>query len=372
LILALILLISLAQEAHSEAPPDFSDLEDTGQPTTSDGKPLDIIKVGGLTMPGRVVRLHPTGIEMETTFGEGTVKIFYAKIEFLYTHHTFKVLYGRDSLSEGRILGLEGGVLIVGEDRETAVRIPVEEITGGVSLEQYEKSRLTRLRTDWRHWSANLDLGFNFETGAINKDKIRFGFGVERALVPTRILLDLDYAFETQQAEGEEELKTKDELHGSVRYFHDITRRISAFGAFSGEFDIPRQIKLRIYPAVGLAFDWVRSEKGFFQPMIGIAYVYEEFTGDLIRNNDYPALLLGFGGEVALPFGSSLGGTVIYLPGLEDPDDNWLFRSDFWLTIPVWDPLALKFVVRDVYDNNPAPNVGNNKFITTMGMTLEF
>ena len=62
----------------------------------------------------------------------------------------------------------------------------------------------------------------------------------------------------------------------------------------------------------------------------------------------------------------------MYLPGLQKPDENWLFRWDLWLTVPVWDPLALKLVMRDVFDNNPAPNVGNNKFVTTMGMTLEF
>jgi hypothetical protein len=129
---------------------------------------------------------------------------------------------------------------------------------------------------------------------------------------------------------------------------------------------------VRIYPAIGLAYDWVRSEKGVFQPMFGFAYVYEEFTVDSIGKNDYAALLIGFEGEVALPYDSSLGGSIIYLPGLQKPDENWLFRWDLWLTIPVWDPLALKFVVRDVFDNNPAPNVGNNKFVTTMGMTLEF
>ena len=54
------------------------------------------------------------------------------------------------------------------------------------------------------------------------------------------------------------------------------------------------------------------------------------------------------------------------------PWDDYLFRWEANLTIPLVDPLALRLRITDVNDNNPSPDVGNNKFTTTLGLALRF
>ncbi len=67
-----------------------------------------------------------------------------------------------------------------------------------------------------------------------------------------------------------------------------------------------------------------------------------------------------------------LDGRVLYYPGIPNPRDDWLFRTEANLTIPLVDPLALRFRINQVNDNNPSPDVGSNKWTTTLGLAVRF
>jgi hypothetical protein len=60
------------------------------------------------------------------------------------------------------------------------------------------------------------------------------------------------------------------------------------------------------------------------------------------------------------------------MPGLNDPGEERLFRFDFDFKLPIVDPVALLFRVTNVNDNNPDPEVGDNKFTTFMALSLDF
>jgi len=67
-----------------------------------------------------------------------------------------------------------------------------------------------------------------------------------------------------------------------------------------------------------------------------------------------------------------LDGRLLYYPGIPNPRDEWLFRWEANLTIPLVDPLALRFRINQVNDNNPSPDVGSNKWTTTLGLAVRF
>jgi hypothetical protein len=67
-----------------------------------------------------------------------------------------------------------------------------------------------------------------------------------------------------------------------------------------------------------------------------------------------------------------LSGNLLYMPGLENPDEEWLFRFDFDVKLPLVEPVSLLFRVTNVNDNNPAPEIGDNKFKTLLALSLDF
>ena len=142
------------------------------------------------------------------------------------------------------------------------------------------------------------------------------------------------------------------------------------FGLIGAERDLPRGVKIRTYPALGIGYRLLDSEQYFLQPFFGFGMIYEDFVA--FGDNTYASALLGIEGSLALPFGSEARGSIQYWPGLVDASRNWLFRWNFSYTVPIWDPLAFKIRFTHIADNNPVPEVGNNKFTTVLGISFVF
>ena len=59
-----------------------------------------------------------------------------------------------------------------------------------------------------------------------------------------------------------------------------------------------------------------------------------------------------------------IDGFMIYYPSLEDPHEDWIFRSNLNFTVPLFDFLSIKLAFNLINDSNPNPDVGNNKTTT--------
>ena len=334
---------------------------------------VDVIRVHGDLLHGYVVSLTPTGLDFSTSYGAGTISIPYADVQEISTRDQMRILYGETDEAKGRILGIENRALLVGDAHpDAALRVPVDQIRAGVSEAAWSASLMTRMRTRYRFWSANFDLGLDFEQGAVDKRKIRFGLAVERNKAPMRYALRFDYAFDTQQQGTEPKSTTKDEFLGTLQAEYTFYRRVFGFVGGGGERDVPRNINIRAYPLAGLGYNLVETPSGWlWQVLGGFGWVYEDFAL-AIGSNDYAAAVIATELRAPLWGGSEAKFGIFYMPGITTADENWLFRTRFDLTVPIYDPLAIKLTITDTADNNPTPEVGNNKFTTLLGFSIVF
>ncbi len=338
----------------------------------AEDQPGDEVTFGGQTLQGRILRLGPNGIEFEPIHAKGKLTIQYEKIEEIVTQDAFIIFYGaEDTMVRGRLLGVEEGRLMIGSDRASVQRIPINEIIAGISLEDYDGSFWKRQRIKYRHWRASLALGLSFEDGAIDKRKITPFLRIERLKKPTRYVLNLRYAFEDQKrADDKSFVTTKDEFVGFIYGEYDVTDRFFVFGRPAMDWDTPRDIDLRVYPAAGVGYRLFQKEQNFIQFPVGLGYVYENFDG--FGTNSYLSWYIGLGGRYDFGKGIYLDVDLLYMPSIAPFADDWLFRSFLDFTVPLFDPLALKLRLTNVNDDNPSPGVGNNKFEATMALSLEF
>jgi hypothetical protein len=103
----------------------------------------------------------------------------------------------------------------------------------------------------------------SFEESAIDKRKISPLLRIERLKKPTRYVLDLRYAFEDEKkADQTSFLTTKNEFVGFLLGEYDFTDHIFAFSQPAMDWDTPRDIKLRVYPAVGGGYRLFQKELG--------------------------------------------------------------------------------------------------------------
>ena len=333
----------------------------------------DEITVKGQTLRGKIRRMGDQTVEFETIYGEGTLRIPLEDIEDVRTGEPFRVYFGeRDETTGGRLLGVHDGLLVVGDDPDDAITVDIAEIRFGVSQPEYEASFMNRLRSDFRHWDVELETSLNFEDGAVDKQKLRFGGRVERRRDPLRLLLRTTYALDRQKERDQPRRTTKDEFSGVLRAEYTVWKKLFVFGLMGGEFDRPRRVEARLFPTGGLGYRLFDSERAKLSPRLGFGWVLEEFRGadNNDDNNDYASAYLGLEGSYEFAGGALIRGEAAYWPGLEK--DDWLFRSELSLTVPVWDPISLRASMININDNNPTPDTGNNKFETLIGVVLSF
>jgi hypothetical protein len=340
--------------------------------TPAEDQPGDEVTFGGQTLQGRTHRLRPNGIEFEPIHAKGKLTIQYEKIEKIVTRDAFIIFYGaEDTMVRGRLLGVEEGRLLIGADRVSAQRIPINEIITGISVEDYDGSFWKRQRIKYRHWRASLALGLKFEEGAVDKRKIEPFLRIERLKKPTRYVLNLRYAFEEQKKGDDQSFATtKNEFVGFMLGEYDFTERFFVFGRPAMDWDTPRDIDLRLYPAAGVGYRLFQKEQNFIQFPVGLGYVYENFDG--FGTNSYLSWFIGLGGGYDFGKGIYLDVDLLYMPSIAPFADDWLFRGFLDFTVPLFDPIALKLLLANVNDDNPSPDVGNNKFTATMALSVEF
>lgn len=329
----------------------------------------DRVNVKGQRLEGKIVVLDAGGIDFGTSFGRGIIKIEYPDIVQMTTSRPFRIYYGKDEVEQGVLKGIENGSLILERPDGDRVLIQQKKIITGLSVAEYEASNLKRMRTDFRHWKAGFTFGWEYEETTIDKNKIEFGVDLKRRKKPTRVVFKFDYAYEIQSSEGTDVI-SKDEMSTFLLGEYDRDEKWFFFARPAMDIDKPRLIDRRYYPAVGMGFRFYEDRKHLLQIPFGIGYVDETFIG--YEGNSYTALYIGFEGAYTFPRGITATGNLLYMPELSSPDEEWLLRLNFDLKMPIVDPVALLIRVTNVNDNNPAPNVGNNKLTTLMAISLDF
>src|SRR5262245_5018913 len=86
----------------------------------------DTIVVDGKEMSGKVVKVTPKGLDVETTYGKGNVLVPYDKITTLHTDEPFVVITGDEGKIIGQLVGVKDGNLLVGADEASAHAVPVD------------------------------------------------------------------------------------------------------------------------------------------------------------------------------------------------------------------------------------------------------
>jgi len=330
----------------------------------------DEVIVKGVKLQGHVISFSEKSIKFETVYGKGEIEIAYADIEGFTTQNSFRFIEHDGDSIRGRVAQVSTRDLVVANKNGEVKLIKPADLERVIPDLTTESSLTDKMRHRFPYTTVKFDLGWNLETGAANTIELSGGLNIERRKAPTRYVLDIRAGYEYDQKEGEPKTVTKDEYRASLIGEYDLNGPKYAFFFPAAERDATRNILLRAYPAIGMGYRLAETGKLRFQVQAGIAYVYEEFID--YPNNEYFALHVGF--EGGYDFTNNYGVTwkTYYYPGLEDYTKNWLFRTEMAFAAKITQTLSLNLRLTDTLDNTPAPEVGDNKFTTTLSLLFTF
>jgi len=346
---------------------------------------IDTVVVKGSVLQGKIDQLTSEYISFKLIYGEGSIRINYSDIESLSTEHEYHIYFdGKET--QGYITEIQDHAFLKVQHGKVEELITIAKVDRFVVSENEDSSFENRLRNTFPYWSGNMDAGVEYESGSNTKNKLKVAGHVERKRGDYKTILDVTYAYETTQTVDTAKVLNKHELYTFLEQDYRFAKNEFVFVELGYDFDVPRYVDNRLYPAGGYGYRMQAAKKRWVQFKVGGGYVYENFLGNTDTDlnitrpnstNHYVAALFGVEAEYEIEDliiinRVLLGANFFYMPGIKDLKENWLLRYSITASIPLSKALSLKMVSREITDSNPAPEVGNNKFTFDLYLSLRF
>lgn len=334
------------------------------------------LTVSGDTLHGTVVGASADNLLFQTIYAEEVLTIPWALVENLTSDATFQVLHGDTGEVHGRVIGIDKGDVLIGDSPESAAPVPVSTLVGlyePVPGDEGKAELVESLRSDWRHWSGNIDLNWGLTRSTVDGDALGLAMGLVRRRAATRLFFNtrLNQATQTEATDaGDEETVTADEYFARARGEYDVRERLFVYLAGDGLYDGVQRLSLRSVASTGFGYrlyDLPEKSLSFYG---GPAWQYERFFGG--DTNDSAAVTLGMQGEVDLPYAARFSLRSEYLSAFEALDEDYLLRTEAALAVPLFSSVSLKAALQHIYDNTPADGTKSSSLISNLGLSLGF
>ena len=296
----------------------------------------------GTVLHGKVTALSGAGITFEPEYGKGELAIKWEDIESLQAEAPFQILYGDNQEVDGPLRGFSAGKLAVG-----ATTVDAATIYSGVPIGAAGLSFNDRMRSAWRYWNGNFDLGVNVQQSTTDTTGFSVGFGTVRTKDPTKLTLAASYRYGTEKRQGQPKSTTQDQLLGLIREDYSFTPRIYGFASGDAMYDGIQRLSIRGVPKVGVGYVFWQEQlddgrRNFLQGEVGPSWVYERYFGGMHR--DYYAIAFGALAGYYLPYGTHFDWRLDYLPAVDNFTTDYLLRTEAGLTAPL-----ISFAQREVH-----------------------
>ena len=199
-------------------------------------------------------------------------------------------------------------------------------------------------------WTSTLEAGGVFKEGNTNSLDGKGRFDVKRKT--SSDLLEFFLAADYSETEN---IRTRNEYRGGVRYENSARERWYWYSRLGMEYDEFENLDLRSTAAAGFGHYWIKKPEHEFKTGIGFGYRHESFTSGLTKNSAVIDLGLDYRIDVApwLQFTHAL----VYSPDIQDTADYRL-DLDTAVILPFENEnLKLKVGMRNEYNSAPQPGI---------------
>ena len=337
----------------------------------------DTIVVHGMVLHGKVVDFGPERLSFKLNYANGVNHIKYSDIDSIYTKYNYHISYKRIDI-EGKVVGIEDNEYLKIIDSDGHQRtVKIADIDNFVMSVRDDDSLENRIRNRFPYTKGTFSVGFEKENGNSKKNKIDILINTRYKKAESELLFYLDYAYETTQTEDTPQVQNKDELSSFLTYKYHVTNNAFYYTTLLAEYDKPRHINSEFVPSAGYGYRFKYGKSKWIEPSIGLGYASVDYTDSIYRDRYFSVMALNLFGKYQMddiPVIRTLitDGFVLYYPGIESANEDWIMRGNLNFTVPLFDFFAVKLSFDFINDSNPDPEVGNNKTTTKLLFGVDF
>jgi putative salt-induced outer membrane protein YdiY len=215
-------------------------------------------------------------------------------------------------------------------------------------------------------WTGGGSFGFALARGNSETTNLALGFDALRKTSKDAWIVDAASIYST---DAKTNTTSANSFQGSIRYDHNLTKRVFAYGIFAGGYDTLQSLNYRILPGGGLGFHAIASERTTLDLLGGFGYTRESYYTGLTRN----LITATLGDEFAYKItkNTSFTQNLYYLPALNDTS-IYRVTGNVGLATKLNGWLTSNLNFNDRY--NSAPVLGNKKndVLFTAGLGFTF
>jgi len=343
-----------------------------------DAKIKDRIVVHGMVLYGKVIDIGQDKLSFRLLYSTGISRFAYKDIDAISTQYSYHISFKRMDIV-GKIEGIEDNkeYLKVREGKDLRT-VKISDIDNLVISVNDDPSLENIIRNKIPHISGNINFGLERETGSNQKNTTNALLNLTYKQAEHEMMLYVDYEFETTETATTPKVENKDELVGIVTYKNHFRNDLYWFGSLWANYDRPRQIQNRVAPAAGLGYRFKFKKERWIEPALGLAYVRSRYVDEMLYpEKKFAAAAIALSGKFQaddfLYMNSVIfDGFLMYYPSITNLAEDWIFRANAGITIPLFEFFSVKFLYTLSNDSNPDPTVGNNKSTTKLLFGFDF
>ena len=217
-------------------------------------------------------------------------------------------------------------------------------------------------------WSGGGNFGLALARGNSDTTNLSLGFNADRKTTNDEWIVNAAGIYTTSTADNVNST-TANAFGGSVRYDHNLTPRLFAFGLFAGLYDRLQLLNERLSPNGGLGFHVIANKATTLDVLGGIGYTYENYSTGMINN----IINATVGEELMHKFtaNTSMTERLYFYPYLNQ-NGNYRGTFDYGLASKVYRALTWNLNFGDIYNSQPVPGKKNNDLLLTTGLGITF
>ena len=248
---------------------------------------------------------------------------------------------------------------------QTIPQAEVAVIRSQADQSAYEKSLHPGLLEGW---AGGGNLGLALARGNADTTNLALGFNADHKTVNDELIVNAAAIYSTSTTDNVT-TTTANALGGSIRYDHNLTPRLFAFGLFAGMYDHAQDLDERISPNGGLGFHVIASKVTTLDLLGGIGYTYENYSTGKVNN----IINATVGEELTHKFTAttSLNERLYFYPYLNQ-NGNYRGTFDFGVASKFYRALTWNLNFGDIYNSQPVPGKKNNDLLLTTGLGITF
>ncbi len=315
-------------------------------------------------LSGAIVSMDGKKLVLKTTYA-GEVSIDWAEVSQFSSDKQPLVVTKADKQLVSGTVAAEGSDVVVttAQGVQKVPRADVATMRSPADQAAYEKSLHPGFMEDW---TGGGSLGFALARGNSQTTNLALGFNALRKTSTDAWTVNAASIYSSDDKQG---ITSANSLGGLIRYDHNLTKRVFAYGVFAGMYDTLQLLNYRVMPGGGLGFHAIATPATTLDLLGGLGYTRESYYNGTTNN----LLTATLGDEFTHKFSPAVSITqnLYYLPSLNETS-NYRVNFNFGIATKLngWMTANANFL--DQYVSQPVPGNKNNDILFTTGLGFTF